>query len=78
MADNNVTDDDLAALIALASEATSAFIGGDIHRYFALIEHADDYTLMSPRAGRWRAPTSLSGASTRWRGSSRAAKALSR
>ena len=51
MTDNNVTDDDLAALIELASEATSAFIGGDMHRYFALIEHADDYTLMSPTGG---------------------------
>ena len=38
-------------LIELASEATSAFIGGDMHRYFALIEHADDYTLMSPTGG---------------------------
>ena len=51
MTDNDVTDDDLAALIELASEATSAFIGGDMHRYFALIEHADDYTLMSPYGG---------------------------
>ena len=51
MTDNDVTDDDLAALIELASEATSAFIGGDMHRYFALIEHADDYTLMSPTGG---------------------------
>ena len=51
MTDNDVTDDDLVALIELASEATSAFIGGDMHRYFALIEHADDYTLMSPTGG---------------------------
>ena len=51
MTDNDVTDDDLADLIELASEATSAFIGGEMHRYFALIEHADDYTLMSPTGG---------------------------
>ena len=51
MADDRVTDDDLAELIELASEATSAFIGGDMQRYFALIEHTDDYTLMSPTGG---------------------------
>jgi ketosteroid isomerase-like protein len=51
MADNRVTDDDLAELIELAAEATSAFIGGDMRRYFRLIEHTDDYTLMEPTGG---------------------------
>jgi ketosteroid isomerase-like protein len=51
MADDRVTDADLAALTELAGEATSAFIRGDMRRYFALIEQTDDYTLMSPTGG---------------------------
>jgi hypothetical protein len=51
MADDRGTDDDLAELIELATEATSAFIRGDMRRYFALIEHTDDYTLMEPTGG---------------------------
>jgi ketosteroid isomerase-like protein len=51
MADNRVTEADLAELIEIASEATVAFIRGDMRRYFALIKHSDDYTLMSPTGG---------------------------
>jgi ketosteroid isomerase-like protein len=51
VADNRVTDADLAELIDLVAEATSAFIRGDMRRYLALIKHADDYTLMSPTGG---------------------------
>jgi ketosteroid isomerase-like protein len=51
MADNHVADADLAELIELATDATSAFIGGDMRRFFALIKHTDDYTLMSPTGG---------------------------
>ncbi len=51
MNDDHVTDEHLAELVALATEATSAFIGGDIPRYLALIKHTDDYTLMSPTGG---------------------------
>src|SRR4051812_49767336 len=32
-------------------EAAAAYIRGDIHRYLALFEHADDYTLMPPYGG---------------------------
>ena len=52
MADDHVTDDDLAELIELASEATTAFIGGDMQRYFALIDHADDSRSCHRPAGR--------------------------
>lgn len=51
MTDHRVADADLAALVSLASEATSAFIRGDMRRYVALIQHADDYTLMPPTGG---------------------------
>lgn len=74
MADNGVTDDDLAELVELASEATTAFIGGDMRRYFTLIDHADDFTLMSPTGGAVTVgPIAPRSTSRRWRGSSRAA-----
>ena len=33
------------------AEAASAFIGGDMPRYFALMHHTDDFTLMPPTGG---------------------------
>lgn len=42
---------DIAQLVELMSRAASAFIGGDMRRYYALIEHTDDYTLMAPTGG---------------------------
>ena len=51
MAQGNVTDVDVAELIQSTAEATAAYIQGDIHRYLALIKHADDYTLMPPYGG---------------------------
>jgi hypothetical protein len=51
MDDDRATDADLAKLIELVSEATSAFIRGDMRRYLALITHTDDYTLMAPTGG---------------------------
>jgi ketosteroid isomerase-like protein len=51
MADGNVTDEEVAALIRRTAEAASALIRGDIRRYVMLIKHADDYTLMAPSGG---------------------------
>jgi len=51
MAQSNVTEEEFAALIRRTAEAASALIRGDVRRYFALIPHADDYTLMSPFGG---------------------------
>jgi ketosteroid isomerase-like protein len=51
MAQSTVADDELAALIRRTAEAAAALIRGDVRRYFALIPHADDYTLMSPFGG---------------------------
>ncbi len=51
MADNDVPRADLEELIDLVGEATSAFISGDMRRYFALTKHTDDYTLMAPTGG---------------------------
>jgi ketosteroid isomerase-like protein len=48
---DQVTDADLDELIALMSEAASAFIGGDLRRYFALMNHTEDFTLMAPTGG---------------------------
>jgi ketosteroid isomerase-like protein len=46
-----VTDDELTALVRRVTEAAQALIAGDIEGYVARIEHADDYTLMSPYGG---------------------------
>jgi ketosteroid isomerase-like protein len=45
------TDVDLADLIDIASEAADAIVSGDVRRYVALVQHADDYTLLSPQGG---------------------------
>jgi ketosteroid isomerase-like protein len=51
MVQGNVTDVDVDELIRSAADAAAAYIQGDIQRYLALINHADDYTLMPPYGG---------------------------
>jgi ketosteroid isomerase-like protein len=51
MAEEQVTQGDVDELVELMREAASAYIGGDIRRYFALMQHADDFTLMDPFGG---------------------------
>src|SRR5262245_33320342 len=45
------TDADIGELIRRTADANSALVRGDFDRYLALIEHADDYTLMAPFGG---------------------------
>ena len=45
------TDQELAKLVRMVTEAAEALIRGDIDGYLARIKHADDYTLMSPYGG---------------------------
>jgi len=51
MAEAHVTEAQLDELVELVTEATSAFIGGRMQRYFELVNHADDFTLMGPFGG---------------------------
>ena len=51
MAGQDVTNAQLEALHELVTEAASAFFGGQMHRYFELVNHADDFTLMGPFGG---------------------------
>jgi ketosteroid isomerase-like protein len=51
MSGATATDEELAELVRRTAEAASAFIRGESRRYASLIEHADDYTLMSPYGG---------------------------
>jgi hypothetical protein len=51
MGQRNVADVEIAELIRNTTEAASAYIRGDIHRYLTLIKHGDDYTLMPPYGG---------------------------
>jgi ketosteroid isomerase-like protein len=46
-----ISESDLAELISRMGEAADAYIRGDIHHYFELIDHGDDYTLMPPYGG---------------------------
>jgi ketosteroid isomerase-like protein len=48
---DTVTDEELVALVQRITEAAEALICGDIEGYAARINHADDYTLMSPYGG---------------------------
>ena len=50
----DVTEQEVADLIASTAEAASAFINGDMRRYVELVRHADDYTLMAPFGGETR------------------------
>ena len=51
MAEDRKSDDELAELIGLMSEAASALIGGHIRRCFDLMQHTDDFTLMPHTGG---------------------------
>jgi ketosteroid isomerase-like protein len=51
MAQSNVTEEELAALIQRTTDAAKAYIRGDMQTYFSLIQAGDDYTLMSPFGG---------------------------
>ena len=44
-------DKEVANLTARSAEANAALVRGDIDTYLALIEHANDYTLMAPFGG---------------------------
>src|SRR5262245_34140179 len=48
------SSEDVASLTRRTAEANTALVRGDIDGYLALIEHAEDYTLMAPFGG---APT---------------------
>jgi ketosteroid isomerase-like protein len=52
-------DDDVRQLVERAREATAALIQGDVRRYFALVNEADDYTLMPPTGGPTRGRADL-------------------
>jgi ketosteroid isomerase-like protein len=44
-------DDEVRKLIEVSEESNQALVRGDIERYLALINQADDFTLMSPFGG---------------------------
>jgi ketosteroid isomerase-like protein len=46
-----LTEAHLDELCEVVAEATAAFFGGGMRRYFELVNHADDFTLMGPFGG---------------------------
>jgi ketosteroid isomerase-like protein len=51
LSERSISDDELAELVRLTEEATSAFMRGDMERYLALTPHARGFTLMNPFGG---------------------------
>jgi ketosteroid isomerase-like protein len=51
MASTEITDEDVAALIARWSEAAQRYMDGDLRGYAAIARHAEDYTLLPPNGG---------------------------
>jgi ketosteroid isomerase-like protein len=51
MAPTTATAPDLDGLVELMSEAASAYIAGEMRRYFDLMRNAEDFSLMSPFGG---------------------------
>jgi len=49
--ESDLTEEELSELVARAAEATQVFIRGEMRRYYELVNHADDYTLMAPFGG---------------------------
>jgi ketosteroid isomerase-like protein len=51
MTSTEITEHDIAALIARWSEAAQLYIDGDLRAYAAIARHAEDYTLLPPNGG---------------------------
>ena len=51
MTSSEITEQDIAALIARWSEAAQLYIDGDLRAYAAVARHAEDYTLLPPHGG---------------------------
>ena len=49
--DTGPVETDVDDLVALAREAASAYIAGEMRRYFDLMRHAADFTLLAPFGG---------------------------
>src|SRR5262245_19474942 len=46
-----ITDENISELIERTAEAVDAYMRGDMSTYFTLIQHGDDFVLMSPFGG---------------------------
>jgi ketosteroid isomerase-like protein len=51
MTSEQITSEDIDALIARWSKAAQIYIGGDLRTYAELARHADDYVLLPPFGG---------------------------
>jgi len=51
MTSTDITEQDIAALIARWSEAAQLYMDGDLRGYAAIARHAEDYTLLPPNGG---------------------------
>jgi ketosteroid isomerase-like protein len=54
MAESEITQEELAALVEQMAEAAGAYIRGDSHHYLSLFDYSDAWTLMPPYGGETR------------------------
>jgi hypothetical protein len=66
MTSTEITEQDIAALIARWSEATQRYIDGDLRGYAAIVRHAEDYTLLPPNGGDARSGFDSSDDAVEW------------
>ena len=51
MTSTEISEQDIAALIARWAEAAQLYMDGDLRAYAAIARHAEDYTLLPPNGG---------------------------
>jgi ketosteroid isomerase-like protein len=66
MTSSEITEQDIAALIARWSEAAQLYIDGDLRAYAAIAMHAEDYTLLPPNGGDTRSGFDGSDEAVEW------------
>jgi ketosteroid isomerase-like protein len=66
MASDEISEQDIAALIARWSEAAQLYMDGDLRAYAAIARHAEDYTLLPPNGGDARPGFDLSDDAVAW------------
>ena len=66
MTSTEITEQDIAALIARWSEAAQLYMDGDLRNYAAIARHAEDYTLLPPNGGDARSGFDSSDDAVEW------------
>jgi ketosteroid isomerase-like protein len=66
MTSTEISEQDIAALLARWSESAQLYIDGDLRAYAAIARHAEDYTLLPPNGGDARSGFDSSDDAVEW------------